>query len=121
MTTQYQKPSHLCATRFCRHPRGVKNLLCSRCKMRQWRAANPIHATLTHLRRRAKDKKVPFDLTLPWLTAFLTETGYDSSIHHIDRKLPWLGYTMGNLQILDSSENIAKGNRERHGQAQIPF
>lgn len=122
MTTRYRKPVHLCITRFCRHPRGVKTgNLCSKCKMRAWRKANPIHAVLSNLRSRAKRKGIPFDLTLDWLNGFLTTMCYDSSEHHIDRKITWLGYTMGNLQILPISENIAKGNRERRGQAQIPF
>lgn len=122
MTTPYRKPPHLCITRFCRHPRGVKTGgLCSKCKMRAWRKANPVHAILSNLRSRAKRKEVPFNLTLEWLTGLLVLNEYDSSLHHIDRKITWLGYTIGNLQILPISENIAKGNRERHGQAQIPF
>jgi len=83
--------------------------------MRRWRAANPVGAILAQLRRRAKDKKIPFDLTLEWLKEFLATNKYDSSIHHIDRIKTWLGYTMGNLQVLVASENIAKGNRERYG------
>lgn len=111
-----RKPPDKCITKFCRRAGTRKRGgLCSRCSMRRWRAANPIAATLSMLRRRAKDKKIPFDLTLPWLTEFLTTNGYDSSVHHIDRIKTWLGYTMGNLQVLTMSENIAKGNRERYG------
>lgn len=71
-------------------------------------------AKLAILRDRAARKRVPFDLTLEWLTNFLRENAYDSTEHHIDRDKPWLGYVMGNLQVLPASENIAKGNRERH-------
>lgn len=114
--TTYRKPSAKCVTKFCRgtgHPKRAG--LCSKCSMRKWRASHPVGATLAMLRRRSKDKKIPFDLTLEWLTEFLTTNKYDSSIHHIDRIKTWLGYTMGNLQILPMSENIAKGNRERYG------
>lgn len=82
--------------------------------MRQWRAANPMKHRLAVLRDRAARKKVPFNLTLKWLTNFLTENAYNPAEHHIDRKQPWLGYTMGNLQVLTIGDNIAKGNRERH-------
>lgn len=118
----YRKPPHLCVTKFCRRKKAPKHgNICGRCSMHQWRAANPMKHRLAVLRHRARRKKVPFDLTMEWLTDFLTENAYDSSLHHIDRKIPWLGYTIGNLQILDGSENIAKGNRERYGQAQVPF
>lgn len=81
--------------------------------MRAWRAANPVKAKLAFLRERARERNHPFDLDLPWLTWFLTFNNYDSTLHHIDRVKTWLGYTKGNLQILTSGENIAKGNRER--------
>jgi len=69
------------------------------------------------LRERARRKKVPFDLTPEWLEAFIIRTGYDPALHHIDRIITWGGYTKGNLQVLTYAENIAKGNRERRGQA----
>lgn len=117
----YHKPPHLCATRYCRRRHGAKSPKCSRCQLRLWRAKFPMKAKLAILRDRAARKRVPFDLTLAWLTEFLAAGGYDSAEHHIDREKPWLGYVMGNLQILSSSENIAKGNRERHGKMELPF
>lgn len=115
------KPPHLCITKFCRRPHGAKERLCGRCSLRRWRAANPMKAKLAILRDRAARKKVPFDLTVEWLTEFLRENAYNSSEHHIDRVKPWLGYVMGNLQILPCDENIAKGNRERYGKMELPF
>lgn len=73
------------------------------------------------LRDRAQRKKVPFDLTVEWLERFLVLYDYDPKEHHIDRIRTWLGYVMGNLQILPMSENIAKGNRERYGKMSLPF
>jgi len=112
----YRKPPHKCRTKFCRRPHGAKSPLCHRCALRRWRTANPMKAKLAILRDRAARKKVPFNLTVGWLTEFLTVNAYDPKEHHIDREKPWLGYVMGNLQILSSGENIAKGNRERHMQ-----
>src|SRR5258708_2061039 len=101
----YHKPLNKCITRFCRTFRGEKSPLCNKCSLRRWRAANPIKARLAVLRDRAQRKKVPFDLTVPWLTEFLSVNTYDPKTQHIDREKPWLGYVMGNLQILAAGEN----------------
>lgn len=116
------KSPHLCPTPYCRRKRRKKGTLCARCQKRQWRADNPMKARCARLKQRAEEKKVPFDLTPEWLSTFLAENHYDPTLHHIDRIKTWLGYTMGNLQVLDSTENIAKGNRERRGQLELePF
>lgn len=86
--------------------------------MRAWRAANPIAAICLRLRQRAKKKGLEFNLTSEWLEWFLREQKYDSSLHHIDRISAGRGYVMDNLQVLSIGDNIAKGNRERHGQLQ---
>lgn len=105
-----------CSTKFCRGLRGIKGGdKCSKCKMRAWRLANPVKAVLARLRCRAQRKRIPFDLDEPWLAKFMKD--YDNSLHHIDRISAFGGYTKNNLQILTISDNIAKGNRERHGQA----
>ncbi len=107
------KPPHLCPTRYCRHRKAAKKRTCSRCGMRLWRAANPVKCLLAWLKDRAKKKKVPFDLTFRWFAKFLVKHHYDHTRHHIDRIRTHLGYTKGNVQVLECSENIAKGNRER--------
>jgi len=114
------KRAGLCITRYCRKPKCKKGGgYCSKCKMRVWRACNPLRAKLAWLRERARRKKVPFDLDLEWLYDFMEGNGYDPTRHHIDRKVTWGGYTKGNLQVLPIAENIAKGNRERSGQAHL--
>jgi len=85
--------------------------------MREWRAANAVKAKLAILRDRAARKHLSFDLDADWLAEFLSSNHYDSSLHHIDRIRSWDGYVKGNLQVLLIGENIAKGNRERHGYA----
>jgi len=113
-----RKRAGLCITPYCRKPQRKKGGgYCSKCSMRVWRACNPMRAKFAILKDRARRKKVPFDLTLEWLEAFIIRTGYNSELHHIDRKVTWGGYTKDNLQVLSISENIAKGNRERRGQA----
>lgn len=102
-----------CITKYCRRLHRQKSPICSRCSMRIWRAENPDHAKWAILRDRAARKRVPFDLTVGWLSAFLDRNEYDSALHHIDRIRAWEGYVMGNLQVLPCADNIAKGNRER--------
>ncbi len=108
-----------CITKFCRGRARLWKTKCAKCEMRAWRKAHPDKARFGNLRTRAKVKKLPFDLTLEWLNAFLAENGYDPSLHHIDRICVLGGYTRNNLQVLPICENIAKGNRERHGQAEL--
>lgn len=76
-------------------------------------------ARLASLRDRAQRKRVPFDLDLDWLADFLKRTGYDSTLHHIDRVCVLGGYTKGNLQVLTVAQNVGKGNRERRGQGEM--
>jgi len=119
-TMNTRKRTGICVTRYCRKPQCKRGGgYCSGCKMRVWRACNPLKARLANLRKRAKANGVPFDLDIEWLYTFLEANAYDPKIHHIDRKITWGGYTKGNLQVLPYSENIAKGNRERHGQAHM--
>jgi hypothetical protein len=112
-----KKRAGLCITKFCRNDHAQKDVKCSKCKMRRWRASKKMHACWSRLRDRSAAKGIPFDLTVEWLQNFLDENGYDHKLHHIDRVCVLGGYTKNNLQILPYSENIAKGNRERYGQS----
>lgn len=113
------KPPHLCPTRYCRNRKAKKKLQCSKCAMRVWRSQNPVKALLADIRHHASENGVPYDLDFEWFEKFLLENGYDRKLHHIDRREPWKGYTKGNLQVLDASENIAKGNKERYVEEKI--
>lgn len=108
-----------CRVKFCRRPHSKKSPLCSRCKMRIWRANNPEHALLAWVKDRAVRDHREFDITLDWFRAFLLENHYDRTLHHIDRISVARGYVKDNLQVLFSSDNIAKGNRERGAQLRI--
>ena len=111
-----------CSIKFCRHlvnRKKEKNHKCSKCRSREWRTKNPMKAWLAHIRDRARRKKVPFNLNVVYLTAFVTSQNYNPHLHHLDRIIPPKGYVMGNLQILNIDINISKGNRERNGQYQM--
>ena len=116
----YRKNVLLCTTKFCRKFATKKGGgKCSKCKMREWRARQPVKARLGWLRSRATRKGCAFDLDAIWLAKFLEDSGYDPKLHHIDRVCVLGGYTKGNLQVLPFADNIAKGNRERRGQAHL--
>jgi hypothetical protein len=80
---------------------------------------HPMKARFAMLRDRARRKQIPFDLDLFWLVEWLRQNNYNPLVHHIDRICSLGGYTKGNLQLLDGVDNIAKGNRERYGQAHL--
>lgn len=115
----YKKSPEKCATKFCRNRRAHKHQRCSKCMMREWRKKHPVAYRLMVLRQRAKRKNLPFDLDRAWLSEFLERTGYDPTLHHIDRICVLGGYTKNNIQVLSISDNTAKGNRERHGHCQM--
>lgn len=120
-----KKAAGKCVTAFCRNrlPRSQRrkgNIHCSKCMMRRWRTNNPLASLLLMWRDRARRKQVPFDLTLEYVQWLVTDTGYLDNrgvfkgCLHLDRKIPALGYTRGNVQVLTAEDNVAKGNRERH-------
>lgn len=112
-----------CITLWCRNrlPRSARlkfNMHCSKCMMRRWRANDPVHNVLAHLRERARRKRVPFDLTvsyLEWLlegSLYMLERGRERGCLHIDRVKPADGYVIGNLRILDGIQNRVKGAKD---------
>lgn len=106
----------LCTVRFCRNPRHQRRTIRAKHIMREWRATRPLSELLNTIRNRAKKKNISFSLTLTEFTEFCTTNGHDPRRHHIDRINPTQGYHVWNIQVLGCSENIAKGNRERHSE-----
>lgn len=83
--------------------------------MRKWRANNPKKSVFYTIKDRAKERKIDFTLTLAEFLQFCDDTGYLSvKGMHVDRIDATEGYHLWNIQALIGSENIAKGNRERH-------
>lgn len=110
-----KKASNLCATKWCRGrcEKGARK--CSKCRKRKWRAANPVVSSFGIIRTRARRKGIEFSLTMEEWKEFCIETGYGTLKGvHVDRIDPTEGYYLSNMQVITSSDNIAKGNRERH-------
>lgn len=110
------KAKHLCAVKFCRNPRHQRRTVCAKHAMQQWRRDNPVTNILNTIRSRAKRENIPFSLTLIEFKAFCHTNGYQPGKDHIDREEATEGYHLWNLCVLSSTENIAKGNRERHSE-----
>lgn len=116
----------VCKTRRCKgkprdlrtHPNSHQH--CGSCAKKLWRMRNPVSAAYDNLRASARKRKIPFTLTLSeWRdfilpTRYMDESGCERFRLHVDRLDVTRGYEKGNLQILTCSENVAKGNRERH-------
>lgn len=120
-----------CSVKCCRNPRTeevyhsqgklikTKRRTCNKCRSRLYRTNNPIKDAYRQLRGSAKKRDIQFTIEYKEFELLVAKTNYigNKGIHrgnlHIDRINPELGYSVGNLQVLECSENIAKGNRER--------
>lgn len=90
-----------------------------RAATRRWAKANPAQQMLSRARRRAKQKGLPFDIelsdvvipaTCPVLRIPIT-VGLDKRDRgspSLDRIIPALGYTKGNVQVISTRANAMK-------------
>jgi hypothetical protein len=120
------KHPDLCATKFCRNPSprayssdSKAGRTCSKCKMRLWRANNPVQAAYANLKNNASRRGISFKLTLEqfaeWVagTDYLQNRGRTAESLTVDRIDAERGYELGNLQILTNFENGLKGSYEK--------
>lgn len=118
-----KKPGHgLCPVKGCRndlHPR--KAGLCHRHAQHRWRLRDPKRSAYTALRDRARRRGLEFTITLDYFQGMLDCVSYwDHAAESrgeclsLDRIDATKGYVPGNLRIITISENVIKGNRERH-------
>lgn len=116
---QLSSVSRKCLQKYCRRDADTGRYFCVRCRQRRWREKNPIKASYNNLKANAKKRKKPFHLTLEEFTKFAVKTeyiikkGHTKTAYQIDRKNPYMGYFVWNIQVLTCSENISKGNKER--------
>jgi len=105
-----------CAVKWCRKDARKDRCLCQKHYMRRWRAKNPERAYYENLRGRARGRGVLFTLTfqefMSVMGSHFNETG--RLLLTVDRIDATRGYEAGNIQPLSSSDNVAKGNVERH-------
>ena len=113
----------MCIVAGCRHPFRATHpslRLCHRHYQQRWRSKNPKQAAWRALKDHAKERRIPFTLSLARFIEVTDAAGFwtqDPAGHgdrlSIDRDDASLGYTDSNVQVLTVSENVAKGNKER--------
>jgi hypothetical protein len=114
-----KKSATLCCVKGCRTIRAKRSRLCHGHRMAKWRRENPIVSQFNTLRDSARRRKIDFSLTLAEfstlceLTNYHEEAGSFCDSLQIDRIDPSKGYSIDNIQVITTSENTAKGNRER--------
>lgn len=103
-----------CSTLSCRKKAQLNRTICRSCRTKREREKDPERYAYVVLRKHAKERNIPFSITLDYFREFCVKTGYlakkgvmkDS--YHVDRKVEMLGYIPGNLQVLTNSENVKK-------------
>lgn len=117
--TAGSKDSSLCCVKFCRSRRGGPHRLCHAHRMAKWRAENPIKSQFNILRDSARKRRIEFSLTFEQFKSMCMSTNYheqsgcEAHCLQVDRVDAVRGYSIDNIQIITTSENTAKGNRER--------
>ena len=88
---------------------------CHSCYQAYWRLNNPHAAYYRLCKDHAKERRIPFFLTLNQFTALLPATWwFGDNSWSLDRIEGHGAYELGNVAFIPLTENIAKGNRERY-------
>lgn len=102
---------------------GKRNgALCHKHRHYLWRRNHPELNTYHNVKKHAKSRGIPFQLSFPEFMEVCTLGSYDfvnrpgdyGKYPSIDRINPTKGYVVGNIRVITVSENSIKGNRERH-------
>jgi hypothetical protein len=122
-----------CVTRWCRNRKAAKvtvyrkkdgtivrydNFLnhCWKCRARMFKERRPLTYVLNMIRNRARQRGIPFTITLPEFEKFCQETNYLELRGHfagglsIDRKDHDKGYHIWNIQVMEFEQNCTNGH-----------
>jgi hypothetical protein len=103
----------MCIAKGCKRKATGKQL-CNSCRAKDWRIKHPVEYAYNNLKNRAKQRGIPFEISIEDFKKFCHKTKYiqgkgraaDSlSVDRIDQSK---GYVKGNLQALTLSDNIKK-------------
>jgi hypothetical protein len=117
------KKHPLCQIAFCRRPseKGAqtgRSTQCGTCRVRLWRANNPIKAHYNAIKNKARRRKIPFGITMAFFEELCEETGFhllrgrSGEALQLDRIDAMRGYFDDNVQVLTATENRDKLNVE---------
>ena len=110
-----------CETKWCRNKGAVNSSgrslkLCWKCRSKLLKERHPETYTLNALRNRARQRKIPFTITLAEFRDFCIKTNYlqtkgqDPWSMTIDRIDHNKGYHIWNIQLNSHAENSEKGH-----------
>jgi hypothetical protein len=125
-TTRRKPRKKVCSNETCKRKAAPRRTKCWGCLKSNWREEHPYKNLIARMRTRATTKNIPFDLTVEDLKELTSGLDLSGDRRHkeglqFDRVEPWKGYVRGNVQMLTTSENAAKGNRERRDPRNNPF
>ena len=117
------KKHPLCQIAFCRRPseKGAqtgRSTQCGTCRVRLWRANNPIKAHYNAIKNKARRRRIPFGITMAFFEELCEETGFHllrgrtGEALQLDRIDAMRGYFDDNVQVLTATENRDKLNTE---------
>lgn len=108
-----------CSTKFCKRKTETEGTkFCNVCRKMLSRKRDPVAYSYRNLMDRAKQRKIPFTISLEYFREFCYETDYikgkgrNAKSYTVDRKINELGYIEGNLQILTLQANATKGYKQ---------
>ena len=115
------KRAGLCPVKGCAKRSGSSkgHKLCDKHRMEKWRKNNPAIAQWYILKDHAKVRRISFSITRAQFVEFCRVTGYldrkgnERDSWQIDRLDATKGYSLDNIAVVTTSENVAKSNRER--------
>jgi len=122
-----------CATKWCRNRRAEKTVryrmasgqvkeyithltVCWKCRAKWLKATHPATYVLNAIRNRARQRKVPFTITLVQFRAWCEKTGYlerrgrEPECATIDRINHDEGYHIWNIEVRSHAENSTNGH-----------
>lgn len=106
-----------CIVKGCRKSREPKKVgLCHKHHQHRWRMKSPKRSAYSTLRDHAKARGLKFSISFDYFLGITDGLAYWSGegVPTIDRVKVERGYEPGNLTVISLSENVTKGNRERH-------
>lgn len=136
MSAEVNKVCKNCGESFIRTVRAGQKYCCTQCRVAYWNREfykqgyvtdrhnkNPEKMMLRSAKHRAKKKGLPFNITLedivipeycPVLGLKLEAAGGTGGAKRnspsLDRIIPELGYTKGNVQVISNAANLLKGD-----------
>lgn len=110
--TRKHKTTGRCSVKYCTNK--AEGSLCSTCRSRKARAADPVRYAFTCLRNNANRRGILFTITLDqfrqWChkVQYIGRKGRSAESYSIDRIHNDLGYHADNIQLMTNRDNVKK-------------